>query len=196
MKIIVTGSCGLIGSEAVRHYDKCSDIVVGIDNNLRMDFFGKDGDTTWMRKRLEAECPRYKHQSVDIRDREKIRKIIEELQPDLIIHCAAQPSHDWAARMPFVDFEVNALGTLNLLEQTRLFASDAVFIFMSTNKVYGDAPNRLKLREMDTRWEFDDPPTRWEFLNLSASINRCTACLGQARCLPTSWCRNTVDILA
>ena len=157
MKVLITGSCGLIGSEAVRHYDKRSDIVVGIDNNLRAEFFGPDGDTTWMQNKLKAECPKYKHRSVDIRDRETIAKIVEELRPDLIVHCAAQPSHDWAARMPIVDFEVNALGTLNLLEATRQFVPEAVFIFMSTNKVYGDAPNRIQLKEMNSRWEYDDP---------------------------------------
>ena len=157
MKVLITGSCGLIGSEAVRHYDKRADIVVGIDNNLRAEFFGPDGDTTWMQNKLKAECPKYKHRSVDIRDRETIAKIVEELRPDLIVHCAAQPSHDWAARMPIVDFEVNALGTLNLLEATRQFVPEAVFIFMSTNKVYGDAPNRIQLKEMSSRWEYDDP---------------------------------------
>lgn len=157
MKVLITGSCGLIGSEAVRHYDKRTDIVVGIDNNMRAEFFGKDGDTSWMQKKLKSECPKYNHRSVDIRDREKIATIVEELRPNLIIHCAAQPSHDWAARKPVVDFEVNALGTLNLLEATRQFVPDAVFIFLSTNKVYGDAPNRIQLKEMSTRWEYDDP---------------------------------------
>ena len=157
MKVLITGSCGLIGSEAVRHYDKRADIVVGIDNNLRAEFFGTDGDTTWMQSKLKAECPKYKHRSIDIRDRETIAKIVEELRPDLLIHCAAQPSHDWAARNPIVDFEVNALGTLNLLEATRQFVPEAVFIFMSTNKVYGDAPNRIQLKEMSSRWEYDEP---------------------------------------
>jgi len=156
MKVLVTGSCGLIGSEAVRHYDERGDLVVGIDNNMRAEFFGPDGDTVWMRKKLEAECPGYKHYNVDIRDREHIPRIIKELEPDLIIHCAAQPSHDLAAGRPFVDFEVNALGTLNLLESTRRLAPEAVFIFMSTNKVYGDAPNRVALKELETRWDYDD----------------------------------------
>lgn len=157
MKVIVTGSCGLIGSEAVRYYDKRAELVVGIDNNMRAEFFGKDGDTTWVRDRLEVECPKYKHLSVDIRDRERIFGIIDELKPNLIIHCAAQPSHDLAARIPCVDFEVNAVGTLNLLEATKTSASDAVFIFMSTNKVYGDAPNNISLMELETRWDYDDP---------------------------------------
>jgi len=156
MKVLVTGSCGLIGSEAVRHYDKRAELVVGIDNNMRAEFFGADGDTTWVRKRLEEECSNYKHESVDIRNREKIANIICELKPDLIIHCAAQPSHDLAARMPFVDFEVNAMGTLNLLEASRSFVPETVFIFMSTNKVYGDGPNRIKIKELDMRWDYDD----------------------------------------
>lgn len=157
MKILITGSCGLIGSEAVKFYDKRSEIVVGIDNNMRAEFFGIDGDTSWIKKRLEEECPRYRHEHLDIRDRPKIMKIIEDLRPDLVIHCAAQPSHDLAARIPFIDFEVNAVGTLNLLEATRISVPDAVFIFMSTNKVYGDGPNRIKLKELESRWDYDDP---------------------------------------
>jgi len=157
MKVIVTGSCGLIGSEAVIYYNRRADLVVGIDNNMRATYFGQDGDTTWMRKKLESDCENYKHIPRDIRNRKSIFRIFREVKPDLVIHCAAQPSHDLAARIPFVDFEVNALGTLNLLEATRQFANDAVFIFMSTNKVYGDLPNKIKLKEMKTRWEFDDP---------------------------------------
>lgn len=157
MKILITGSCGLIGAEAVKFYDTRSEIVVGVDNNMRAEFFGIDGDTSWIKKRLEEECPRYRHEHIDIRDRSKIIKIIEDLRPDLVIHCAAQPSHDLAARIPFIDFEVNAVGTLNLLEATRISVPDAVFIFMSTNKVYGDGPNRIKLKELESRWDYDDP---------------------------------------
>jgi len=156
MKVLVTGSCGLIGSETVRFYDKQADIVIGIDNNMRAEFFGEDGDTTWVKNTLEVECPKYKHLSLDIRDREKIIEIVDEVRPDLIIHCAAQPSHDLAAKIPFVDFEVNAVGTLNLLEATRKYVPEAVFIFMSTNKVYGDAPNNIKLKELNSRWDYDD----------------------------------------
>jgi CDP-paratose 2-epimerase len=130
--------------------------VVGVDNNMRAEFFGPDGDTTWMRKRLEVECPNYKHVSLDIREREKIAELIDEIKPELIIHCAAQPSHDLAAKISYVDFEVNAVGTLNLLEATRQSIPDAVFIFMSTNKVYGDAPNRIKLKELKTRWDYNE----------------------------------------
>ena len=157
MKVLVTGSCGLIGSEAVRYYDKRAELVVGIDNNMRAEFFGEDGDTTWVKNTLELECPKYKHLSVDIRDREKIAEIVDDVRPDLIIHCAAQPSHDLAAKVPFIDFEVNAVGTLNLLEATRHSVPEAVFIFMSTNKVYGDAPNNISLMELETRWDYDDP---------------------------------------
>ena len=157
MKVLVTGSCGLIGSEAVRYYDRRAEIVAGIDNNMRREFFGPDGDTTWMQKRLEAECTRYRHHGADIRDRQEIARLVDELKPDLILHCAAQPSHDLAARIPFVDFEVNALGTLNLLEAARSSVPEAVFVFTSTNKVYGDGPNRIPLRELETRWDYDDP---------------------------------------
>jgi len=156
MKVLVTGSCGLIGSEAVRHYSKTADAVVGVDNNFRAEFFGPDGDTTWMCGRLQAECANYQHHSLDIRDRAKVIELLAAFEPDLVVHCAAQPSHDLAAKMPFVDFEVNAIGTLNLLEATRLATPESVFIFMSTNKVYGDAPNRIKLKELTTRWEYDD----------------------------------------
>jgi len=157
MKVLVTGSCGLIGAEAVRYYDKRAERVVGIDNNMRAEFFGRDGDTTWRRVQLQAECPRYKHVSADIRDRQKISDIVSEVRPHLIIHAAAQPSHDLASRIPFVDFEVNAVGTLNLLEAVRRSTPETVFVFMSTNKVYGDGPNRITLRELGTRWEYDDP---------------------------------------
>lgn len=156
MKFLITGSCGLIGSEAVRHYNKKAQRILGIDNNMRRVFFGSDGDTIWMRNKLENDCPKYKHISVDIRHRDKILKIIDKFRPDIIVHCAAQPSHDLAASMPFIDFEVNALGTLNLLEAARRFVPESVFIFMSTNKVYGDTPNKIKLKELKTRWEYDD----------------------------------------
>ena len=157
MKTLITGSCGLIGSEAVYYYDRRSELVVGIDNNMRAEFFGPDGDTTWRLKRLLAECPNYRHHPLDIRKRDSVMKIIEEVKPDLIIHCAAQPSHDLAARMPFVDFDVNAVGTMNLLEAARTHVPDTVFIFMSTNKVYGDGPNDIRLKELETRWDYDDP---------------------------------------
>lgn len=154
---IITGSAGLIGSESVGFFADKFDIIVGIDNNLRQYFFGKDGDTTWNNNRLVEKYPNYRPYSADIRNVEDLRKIFEEYNTDikLIIHTAAQPSHDWAANEPFTDFSVNANGTLNLLELTRQICSDAVFIFTSTNKVYGDNPNFLPLMELDNRWEID-----------------------------------------
>lgn len=155
--ILVTGSAGLIGSEAVRHYNKRAARVIGIDNNMREHFFGPDGDTSRQRRRLEETCENYRHVDADIRDRGVMMRLFEEVRPDVVIHCAAQPSHDLAARMPFEDFDTNAGGTLTLLEATRLFSPDACFVFMSTNKVYGDAPNEIALRELPTRWDFADP---------------------------------------
>jgi CDP-paratose 2-epimerase len=155
--VIVTGSAGLIGGEAVLHYDRRAQRVIGIDNNMRRQFFGPDGDTTRQRRRLEENCRRYRHVEADIRDRAAMMRLFEEVQPDVVIHCAAQPSHDLAARMPFEDFDTNAGGTLNLLEATRRHAPEACFVFMSTNKVYGDAPNRIALRELETRWDYADP---------------------------------------
>lgn len=156
MRFLITGSSGLIGSEAVSHFASKGHRVFGIDNNLRRLFFGPDGDTTWVLDRLMATIPSFVHRHEDIRDRAVVLAAVEEIRPDVIIHCAAQPSHDLAAKMPFEDFDTNAVGTLNLLEATRRSAPEAVFIFMSTNKVYGDAPNRIPLRELATRWDYDD----------------------------------------
>jgi CDP-paratose 2-epimerase len=156
LRYLVTGSSGLIGSEAVRYFASKGHRVFGIDNNLRRLFFGADGDTTWVLERLKADVPGFVHRHEDIRDRAVVLAALEEIRPDVIIHCAAQPSHDLAARMPFEDFDTNAVGTLNLLEATRRSAPDAVFVFMSTNKVYGDAPNRVALKELPTRWEYAD----------------------------------------
>jgi CDP-paratose 2-epimerase len=157
MKIIVTGSSGLIGSEAVVHFAGRGHSVYGIDNNLRREFFGPDGDTARVRDLLRSTVKGFTHIEADIRDRAKMLSLVAELRPDAIIHCAAQPSHDLAARMPFEDFDTNAVGTLNLLEATRRGAPEAAFVFMSTNKVYGDAPNRIPLVELATRWEYADP---------------------------------------
>ncbi|MBL8111838.1 MAG: NAD-dependent epimerase/dehydratase family protein, partial [Acidobacteria bacterium] len=157
MRFLVTGSSGLIGSEAVRYFASQGHKVYGIDNNLRMLFFGKDGDTTWVLERLKQDLPDFVHRHEDIRDRAAMLAALEEIRPDAIIHCAAQPSHDLAARMPFEDFDTNAVGTLNLLEATRRYAPEAPFVFMSTNKVYGDAPNRIALDELPTRWDYADP---------------------------------------
>lgn len=156
-KLLVTGSSGLIGSEVVRHFAQQGWQVFGIDNNQRADFFGPQGDTRWNQKRLTEDYPTFQHIELDIRNRTQVLKTIPEIIPDLIVHAAAQPSHDLAASRPFDDFDVNAVGTLNLVEATRQFAGDAVFVHMSTNKVYGDRPNTIKLKELETRWDYDDP---------------------------------------
>jgi CDP-paratose 2-epimerase len=158
MKIaLITGSAGLIGSEAVNFFSSRFDLIIGIDNNLRQYFFGEGSSTEWNRRRLEDTLSNYKHYSPDIRDAAALEVLFKEYGTDirLILHTAAQPSHDWAAREPFTDFSVNANGTLNLLEMNRLHCPEAVFIFTSTNKVYGDTPNYLPLKELDTRWEID-----------------------------------------
>ena len=155
-KLLVTGSSGLIGSESVVHFESRGWKVYGIDNNMRKEFFGEDGDTTWNLNRIKAATENFEHINIDIRDREKVLSTVEEIKPDFIIHCAAQPSHDLAASVPFKDFDVNAVGTLNFLEAARRYVPESPFCFMSTNKVYGDAPNELELKELETRWEYAD----------------------------------------
>ncbi len=157
MKVLVTGSSGLIGSEAVVFFDKRGFSVIGVDNNMRAHFFGPTGDTQWNRQRLESTCSRFQHQTLDIRDRAAVDELVRLGKFDLVIHAAAQPSHDLAAKLPFDDFDVNAGGTLNLLEAIRRHSPESVFIFMSTNKVYGDGPNHIPLIEKPTRWEYSDP---------------------------------------
>jgi CDP-paratose 2-epimerase len=154
---IITGSAGLVGSEAVAYFASLGMEVVGIDNGMRAEFFGPDASTNRVRDQLARDIPTYVHHEVDIRDAEGVAKVFKQYSKDisLIIHTAAQPSHDWAATNPTVDFTVNANGTSVLLESTRKFAPDAVFIFMSTNKVYGDSPNYLPLVEQESRWEID-----------------------------------------
>lgn len=156
-KLVVTGSNGLIGSEVVTYFDANGWQVYGVDNNMRRDFFGQKGDTRWNQKRLEATCKHFQHVELDIRDREGMLRFMEQIKPDLIVHAAAQPSHDLAATRPFDDFDVNAGGTLNVLEAMRRYAPDAVLVHMSTNKVYGDKPNSLELVELDSRWDYADP---------------------------------------
>ncbi len=153
-KLLVTGSSGLIGSECVMHFDAQGWMVHGLDNNMRRDFFGDDGDTSWNLERLISTAGNFTHHCIDIRDRALVLNCLDELKPDFIIHAAAQPSHDLAASRPFDDFDVNALGTMNLLEATRLHVPESVFVFMSTNKVYGDAPNEIPLVEQETRWDY------------------------------------------
>src|SRR3954452_16199699 len=156
-KALITGSCGLIGSEVSVYFSRAGYAITGIDSNHRAVFFGSEGDTSWVLGRLQAEIPDYQHAAVDIRDREAILSLIENLKPDLIIHTAAQPSHDRAAAIPFLDFEVNALGTLHLLEAARRHCPESPFIFTSTNKVYGERPNTIALAELETRWDYADP---------------------------------------
>jgi CDP-paratose 2-epimerase len=156
MRVLVTGSNGLIGSEVVSYFAEQQHKVYGIDNNMRADFFGPKGDTRWNQARLSGLYSNFSHYDIDIRKRRTILDWFSEHAPNLIVHCAAQPSHDLAAQRPFDDFDVNAGGTLNLLEATRMYSFDAPFVFMSTNKVYGDAPNRIPLKELPTRWDYDD----------------------------------------
>jgi CDP-paratose 2-epimerase len=157
MRVLVTGSNGLIGSEAVAYFDSLGADVVGVDNNMRAVFFGKDGDTRWNQERLQKTARKFKHVELDIRNRDGVLSLLEKEAFELIVHCAAQPSHDLAAKMPFEDFDVNAVGTLNLLEATRRHRPDAVFTLLSTNKVYGDSPNEIPLRELETRWDYANP---------------------------------------
>jgi CDP-paratose 2-epimerase len=156
MRVLVTGSSGLIGSEIVSFFDGRAETVIGIDNNMRADFFGADGDTRWNLQRLRHGTRHFSHYDIDVRDRVRLASLFKDEGPfDLIVHCAAQPSHDLAAKRPLDDFDVNAVGTLNLLENTRLSSPEAVFVLMSTNKVYGDAPNELPLRELPLRWDYE-----------------------------------------
>ncbi len=157
MKILVTGSSGLIGSEVCTYFSKHGHNIHGIDNNQRAVFFGPQGDTSWRLKELRNTLPSFDHHELDIRNRDKVLDLLKILKPDAVVHTAAQPSHDKAASIPFDDFDVNAVGTLNLLESCRLNCPDSPFVHMSTNKVYGDGPNHIALREDATRWEFDDP---------------------------------------
>lgn len=154
--LLVTGSGGLIGSEVADFFASNGWNVVGIDNNMRADFFGPMGDTSLTVRRLTEKHDNYNHIQIDIRDRQRVLECIKEVKPDAIVHAAAQPSHDLAASRPFDDFDVNANGTLNLLEATRQHSPDAPFVYLSTNKVYGDRPNRLPITEYDTRFDFSD----------------------------------------
>lgn len=154
MKVLITGSSGLIGSEAVEYYDRAGHQVVGVDNDMRAEFFGPQGTTVWNLGRLKNVTRNFEHCSIDIRDRQGLTELFQRHTFDLIIHCAAQPSHDKACQIPLLDFEVNALGTINLLETTRQHCPEAVFIHMSTNKVYGDVPNELPRVELEKRYDY------------------------------------------
>jgi CDP-paratose 2-epimerase len=156
--LLITGSSGLIGSEVCSYFAREGGYRIhGIDNNQRAIFFGPQGDTRWNQKRLEREVAQFEHHELDIRDRAGVLALVKEVKPDAIVHTAAQPSHDRAAAIPFDDFDTNAVGTLNLLEAVRQACPESPFVHMSTNKVYGDAPNRLPLRELETRWDYSDP---------------------------------------
>ena len=155
-KILVTGSSGLIGSEVCVHFANLGWEIHGIDNNQRAVFFGSSGDTRWNQERLQSSLEYFNHHELDVRNREGVITLMSEIKPDAIVHAAAQPSHDKAANIPFDDFDTNATGTLNMLEATRRYNCDVPFVHMSTNKVYGDAPNRIVMKELETRWEYDD----------------------------------------
>ena len=156
MKILVTGSSGLIGSEVCVYFSALGHAIIGVDNNQRAVFFGPQGDTRWNQQRLQTTLKGYQHAELDIRDRQGVLALMEKERPDAIVHAAAQPSHDRAAAIPFDDFDTNAGGTHNLLEAVRRFCPESPFVHMSTNKVYGDAPNRINLVEKETRWDYAD----------------------------------------
>lgn len=170
--ILITGSSGLIGSESVRFFDQLGWDVHGVDNNQRKEFFGSDGDTSGVAAALKTETG-YTHHEFDIRDQERIESLFKRVRPDAIIHAAAQPSHDWAKTNVITDFEVNSLATLYLLEAAHRHVSDSPFIFMSTNKVYGDAPNELSLIETGTRWEYANE-SDWNGIDESCRIDAST----------------------
>lgn len=154
--LLVTGSNGLIGSEMVRHFHALGWRVAGVDNNMRAEFFGPQGDTRWNQERLIREYPNFTHHELDLRNRSGVVELLGRLKPQALIHTAAQPSHDLAASRPFDDFDVNAVATLNILEGVRNACPESPFVHLSTNKVYGDAPNRIQLKELPTRWDYDD----------------------------------------
>jgi CDP-paratose 2-epimerase len=182
MRVLVTGSSGLIGSETVSYYDGLGHEVHGVDNNMRRQFFGPQGDTTWNLDRLRESTKRFTHHEIDLRDRPALDRFFKKQRFDVIIHCAAQPSHDKARDIPFDDFDVNAVGTLNVLEYYRQHCPEAKFCHMSTNKVYGDAPNELPLKELETRWEYADPKD-WNGIREDCRIDRCLHSLfGASKC--------------
>jgi CDP-paratose 2-epimerase len=156
-RLLVSGSSGLIGSEVSLYFCRRGFEVYGVDNNQRAVFFGPAGDNRWNQARLARTLPNFKHHELDIRGRQAVARLLRELRPDVIVHAAAQPSHDLAAEIPFDDFDTNAVGTLNLLEAARRACPESPFIYLSTNKVYGDRPNSIRLKELETRWDFDDP---------------------------------------
>ena len=174
--VLITGSCGLVGSEAAIFFSKKGFEILGVDNNARKFFFGPDGDISWIKKSLKKKIKNYNHYNIDIRNYNSLKRIFSKYrnQIKLIIHCAAQPSHDWAKNKAFIDFDVNAKGTLNLLELTKKYCSSSPFIFMSTNKVYGDNPNKLPLIEKKTRWEINKNHKFVNGIEETMSLDSCT----------------------
>lgn len=172
-RLLVTGSSGLIGSEVASYFSEQGWQVHGVDNNGRSAFFGPEGDTTWNQKRLQEKYPSFTHHAYDIRDRACMLNLVNELKPHACVHAAAQPSHDLAAKIPFEDFEVNAVGTLNLLEAFRRSAPESPFVFISTNKVYGDSPNEIPLLELESRWDYAREEDR-AGIREDNRIDRCT----------------------
>ena len=183
--VIVTGSCGLVGSESVKFFASKGFDVIGIDNNSRRNFFGPDGDINWIKKNLIKSHKNYFHKNIDIRNYTGLEKIFKKYKKSikLIIHSAAQPSHDWAKKKPFIDFQINATGTLNLLDLTKKYAYDSPFIFMSTNKVYGDNPNLLPFKELNTRWEISKNHKYFRGINENMSLDNCVhSFFGASKC--------------
>tara|TARA_B100001063_G_scaffold244771_1_gene278521 strand:+ start:148 stop:1200 length:1053 start_codon:yes stop_codon:yes gene_type:complete len=177
MKIaLITGSCGLVGSESSIFFSKKGFKIIGIDNNFRKFFFGKDGNINWIKNKLKKNLKNYIHYNTDIRNYKNLEKIFKKYKKNIkvIIHAAAQPSHDWAKNKPFIDFDINAKGTLNLLELTRINCPKSPFIFMSTNKVYGDNPNYLPLKEKKSRWEISSSHKYKSGIDETMSIDTCT----------------------
>ena len=173
---LITGSCGLVGSESVDFFSNKGFEIIGIDNNLRQHFFGKDASIIWQKKKLTKTYKKYKHFNTDIRNYNGLKKIFKKFKKNIkiIIHCAAQPSHDYGKKFPVVDFNVNATGTLNLLELTKIYCPNANFIFMSTNKVYGDNPNKLNIIEKSKRWELKENNKYYRGIDENFSIDDCT----------------------
>jgi CDP-paratose 2-epimerase len=172
-RLLITGSSGLVGSEVAAHFHDLGYEVHGADTNQRAVFFGPAGDTRWNQRRLESTLKRFRHHEVDVRDREGLQALVAAVRPSLIVHCAGQPSHDRAAAIPFDDFDTNAGGTLNLLQAARVTCPESPFIHLSTNKVYGDRPNTIAMREEETRWDYADPSFA-DGIPESLSIDRST----------------------
>ena len=173
---LITGSNGLVGSESVKFFHQKGFDIVGIDNNLREHFFGKDGSTRWIKKKIKQEIKNYYHYNTDIRNYANLEKIFRKYKKNIsvIIHCAAQPSHDYGKNFPILDFNVNATATLNLLELTKIYCANSPFIFMSTNKVYGDNPNKLKILEKKNRFELNKKDQYYNGIDENFSIDSCT----------------------